>query len=306
MKFPRWAPSDLVTKYTELEPKAVAETARAEAFARGEGDMKVYDPRKALEKGELRLGMYFLGNQAQLLVLRPLITKPEMESVWRSLHRRIGGFKPAMTFPYGSREQAGNLYGACMDIELSWSNLPMRTKAESRRYYESIANLALQLSDLLLADDHNRKLLDTRAYITKEQLEVFKEGLEKDDHEMWYGFDGYLDYLLGQLIQPLPYYLLQLHHRANEFAALPLAVKQPKSKSAKCNYFIEHLSSYFRRAYRSPLHAQVATVVSVVLGIDVDEDRVRALVRSRNVGVQSRARKKLEELKGNPSGYSSS
>jgi hypothetical protein len=86
----------------------------------------------------------FLGDQAQLLVLRPLITKPEMESVWRSLHRRKGGYKPAMTFPYGSREQAGNLYGACMDIELSWSNLPMRTKAESRRYYESIANLALQ------------------------------------------------------------------------------------------------------------------------------------------------------------------
>jgi hypothetical protein len=39
----------------------------------------------------------------------------------------------------------------------------MRTKAESRRYYESIANLALQLSYLLLEDDHNRKLLDTRA-----------------------------------------------------------------------------------------------------------------------------------------------
>jgi hypothetical protein len=301
MRFPHWAPPDLVAKYAELKPKAAAEAARI-AVKKGEGVVNVYDPRKALESGTLYVGMFFLGDQAALRVLEPLITNPAMESVWRSLNRRKGSYKPVLAFAYGSREQGGSLYGTCMEIELKWSNLPRRSKAESKRYYEVIASLALQLSELLLLDDHNIELLDTRRYIKAEQIDAFKAGLEKDDHEMWYGFDGYLNYLLGELIQPLPYYLLQLHHRVKECAALPLAVRQPKSKSAKSNYYIEHLSSYFRRAYGSPLHAHVATVVGTILDAEINEDRVRALLRSRETAARKTARKKFEELKDNSFG----
>jgi len=291
MRFPAWAPPELVSLHEELKPKAAEEEKRRKAHLDGSAPMKVYDPREALEDGSLHVGKFFLGNAAQLKVLEPLVFDKRMAKVWRSLVSRTT-YKPYLFIPYGAKGKGGNLYGACMQVELEWHNLPRRTKAESKRYYESVAALAKQLGELLLQDDHNARLLDTRYYISESKLHNFTKALEADGHEIWYGFDGFLNEELGQLVQPLPYYLLQMHNKAKAMAAEPVAVKQPNSPSAKVNFYIDHLSAYFKAVYGMPLHANVATIVSVVLGKDVDEDRVRALLRSRKAATPPLTRKK--------------
>lgn len=49
--------------------------------------------------------------------------------------------------------------------------------------------------------------------------------------------------------------------------------------------------------YGQPLHAHVAAVTSAVLGKNVDEDRVRALIRSRKQAAKRYARNKTGEIR---------
>jgi hypothetical protein len=97
--------------------------------------------------------------------------------------------------------------------------------------------------------------------------------LEHDGHELWQGFDSYLDYLLSELLGTVPGILVELHKRASEQAKTPLVISQPNSPSAKVNFFIRWLSDYFIKSYGQPLHTHVAAVTNVLLGSDVDEDR---------------------------------
>lgn len=169
-------------------------------------------------------------------------------------------------------------------------------RTQSRKFYDSIATLSLQLAELLI-NESSPDLVEVRRFIDKDQHTHFMKELEHDGYDLWYGFDGYLDYLLSELLGTVPGILVKLHKRALEQAKTPLVVSQPNSPSAKVNFFIRWLSDYFVKSYGQPLHSHVAAVTNVLLGSDVDEDRVRALIRSRKVIVQRRTRQKLVQLR---------
>lgn len=209
------------------------------------------------------MGMYFIGDVAKLRIIEPLVTKPIMETVWRNLRRREMRFKQIVSLN-GDRGQPGNLVGACVEAEMRWLNLPKWTKTEYKKLHEEIASLALQLCELTTKVHNSRDLLDVRKYITDEQYKRLLDGLEYDDHEIWYGFEGYLDDVLSRVLPPVPRILLELHKRALEKAKQPRAVSQPKAPSAKLNFFISEISGYFTKSYGQPLHAHVAAVVSAL------------------------------------------
>ena len=290
LPFPTWAPTDLVQHLVELRPKAEEETKRAEA-----GEIRVLDKKTDLEKGELYVGIRFIGHSTAYKIAKALISGPGMETVWKSLQRHKHSFKP-QGFLFGGKTQARNLHGACVEAETRWINLPKRTTDESRKLHRNIAALSLELTELLLQVEA-KELLDIRQFIDKEREREFLRALEHDGHDLWPGIDGYMSHLLGNLIEPMPGLLLKLHKRALHHAENPLAVSQPNSPNAKLNYFIRELSEYFNRAYNQPLHAHVAAVVSAVLNSDVDEDRVRALIRSRKTATKNRTRKKVAEIR---------
>lgn len=279
MKIASWAPKELVDAYNDL--KAKVESTR-------DRPIKKYDPREALEAGHLYVGDYVFGEPRQLEVLTALISAPEMKKVWAALERRKESFKPADVFLFGRKTQAHNLFGACLLIEYRWVNVPMRTRAESKKLYNKIAKHTDALIDLLLHADESIHLLSMRAYVSPSRVKDFSDALFADEYaeddqqgSSFYG-DSYLEHLLFEtLFEPLPAYLLILLHRARDFAAKPAVVKRPNSKAAQANFYVERLSEYFQRAYGSPLHAHVATIVSSIFGMEMDEDRVRALLRTR-------------------------
>jgi len=219
-----------------------------------------------------------------------------MQDVWEKLERRASRFKPLIRSLHGGKTCGKNLFGACVEAEIDWGATPKMTRTQSRKFYDNIAALALQLTELLV-DESSRDLVEIRRFIEKEQLTHFVKELEHDGHELWYGFDGYLDYLLSELLGTVPGMLMKLHKRALEQAKAPLAISQPNSRSAKVNFFIRWISDYFIKSYGQPLHSHVATVTNAVLGSDVDEDRVRALIRSRKALVQRRTRQKLLQIR---------
>jgi hypothetical protein len=290
IQFPTWAPADLVQHALELRPKAEEETKRAKA-----GEIRVLDKNTDLENGELYVGMHFVGHSAEYKIAKALISEPGMETVWKNLRRHNHSFKP-IRFLFGGATQARNLHGACLEAETRWINLPKRTPTESRKLHRNIAALSLQLAELLLQVE-SRGLLDIRKFIDKGREHEFLKALVRGGYDLWPGFEGYMDHLLGGLIEPMPGLLLKLHKRSLEQAEIPMAVSRPHSRNAKVNYFIRELSEYFSRAYNQPLHAHVAAVVSAVLNADVDEDRVRALIRSRKVATKNRTRKKMAEMR---------
>jgi hypothetical protein len=273
MKIPSWAPPELVEAYKDLKAKVESKPNRP---------IPKYNPREALVAGRLYVGDYFYGEARQLEVVSALIAAAPMQKVWTALERRKDSFKPVDVFPFGKKTQAHNLLGSCLLSEYHWVNVPMRTRAESKRFYEKIAGHADALIDLLLQSDFRSHLLSMRAYVSPSRIREFSDALVDDDHPVWSGFDGYLDNLIFEaLLEPLPAYLLTLVHRARDFASQPALVKQPKSKAAQANFYVERLSDYFNRAYGTPLHAHVATIVSSIFGMEMDENRVRAFLRTR-------------------------
>lgn len=290
--FPEWAPADLAANAEALRRKAEEEIHRTKAHR-----VRALDKKSDLENERLHIGMYFVGHATQYEYSKALLTAPQMESVWKSLQRRASSFKPKrFLFGGGALSQASNLLSACVEAEVHWINIPKRTRTQSRKLHKDIASLALQLTELLLQVE-SRELLDTRKFIDEKRQKDFKKALEKDGLESWYGFDGYFDHLLGELLEPIPGVLLKLHKRALEHAEYPLAVSQPNSPNAKVHHFIVELSEYFTQAYGQPLHAHVAAVVSAVLNVEIDEDRVRALLRARKAAIKRHTRKKMDELR---------
>lgn len=290
MKLPKWAPSKLVETYKELKPNADAEQKHIEKLVASKQPSISWKTYLLREEAPY-IGPNFVGHLHQIKIATRLLTKPVMESVWKNLERRNGSFKPVLSL-YGGKEQARNLFAACVEAETRWINLPKRTKAESKRLYDDIAAMSLQLCELLIDVRGSSNFLDTRRYITQEKLKEFIDSLERDGHDIWSGFDDYLDHLLGELIPALPRILLLLNQRALEAAKNPHSVRQPRSPSAKLNFFIDELSSYFKKAYGTPLHSHVAAVVSALFDEDVAEDRVRALLRSRKSASKARSRRR--------------
>lgn len=295
MKIPNWAPPALIEKYNELKPKADTEARWAQEHKAA--NRPIQDWKTYLESNErLYTGTRFPGHLSQLNILNSLITKRVMANVWKNLGRRQDSFKPAMSL-FGGRDQARNLFGACVEAEISWINLPKRTKAESKKLHDDIAAVSLQLCGLLVEVLYTSDFSDTRRYIEKEKLKDFVEALAENGCEIWPGFDGYLDELLSGLLPAIPKILLTLHKQALEEAQNPHAVRQPNSPSAKANFFIDALSSYFKQVYGTPLHAHVAAITTALFDEDIGEDRVRALLRSRKAASKSYARKKVAEMK---------
>jgi hypothetical protein len=295
MKIAKWAPSTLVEKYKELKPKADREARWAQEHKAA--NRPIPDWKTSLESNErLCMGTQFPGHLTQLKLLNGLITKTVMADVWKNLERRQDSFKPAMSL-FGGRDQARNLFGACVEAEIGWINLPKRTKAESKKLHEDIAAVSLQLCGLLVEVLYTSDFSDTRRYIEKEKLKDFMEALAENGCEIWPGFNGYLDELLSGLLPAVPKILLTLQKQALKEAQNPHAVRQPHSPSAKTNFFIDALSSYFKQAYGTPLHAHVAAITTALFDEDIGEDRVRALLRSRKAASKSYARKKVAEIK---------
>jgi hypothetical protein len=290
IQWPNWAPADLVLHAEQLRPRVEEEKKRIKA-----AKLRIIDKKAELENRQLHIGMYFVGSTTEYRIAQALMTAAGMAAVWKNLQRRVSSFKPVRSL-HGGMAQACNLQGACVEIENRWINLPKLTRAESRKLHMNIAATSLQLTEQLLQVEA-RDLLDIRKFIDEEREKDFVKGLEKDGRELWYGFEGYLDYLLGEMLEPIPALLLKLHKRALEYANHPLVVSQPNSRNAKANYFIQELSKYFTKSYGRPLHAHVAAVVSAILQTDVSEDRVRALLRARKVAAKRFARKKLAQLR---------
>ena len=295
MHFPKWAPAELVELYREIKPRADAERKRYEEFEKaGHADV---DWKTYLESGqELPMGSSFVGEAAHLEILEALITNPVMEATWRNLLKRSSSFR-LIRMSFGGKTQVRNLLGACLRAEMNWLNVPKLTRTESVKLHEDIAAQALKLCSLLVETRQTRELVDTRKYLTSEKLQDFIDSLESDGHEIWHGIEGHIDHLLFELLPPVPRILMELHKRALEHAQYPYAVSQPNAPNARLNYFIASLHDYFTKAYGLPLHSHVAALVSAVFHEHVDEDRVRALLRSRKTASRERARKKFAKMK---------
>lgn len=292
MKFPPWTPPDLIERYKELVPKAKSEKKRIEESIgrHGHQELKIAD----CKGNEFRVGHYFLNDQSKLVILEKLSTAPDMKRVWERLAQRSKSFKPVYSL-HGGRAYSLNLFGACIDAELDWESLPKLTRTQWKRFHEDLAASSLQLAEQLL-NVSSPELLEIRRFFEKKDFEQFMEVLEGDGHDLWNGLDAYIQYALGELLGTVPGLLVKLHRRALEHAKLPQPVSQPNSPSAKANFFVRSLSAYFKRVYGQPLHAHVAIVTNTVLGSDVDEDRVRALIRSGKQTMTTLTRKKLVQL----------
>lgn len=293
IRFPSWAPPELLALHAELLPKALE--SRKQIAALKDCDVGEYDWKAAIEFDAVHIGHVFIGPDTRLQILEALLTTPQMQSVWKSLARRNASFKPQRRHLTGGLSQPGNLFGACVRAQEDWLEAPKRTKVKGRELYRDISAQALGLAELLL-EVNSRDFHSVPRFIDAERRKEFIHGLERNEHEIWYGFEGYLDHLLGELIPSIPAILLELHKRALEEMETPLAVPQPNSPSAKLRYLVRTLSTYFKAAYGTPLHAHVAAVVSAVLKVDVDEDRVRALIRLDQQASKKAAGKKMTKL----------
>lgn len=290
MSFPYWTPRELLALYKQIEPRTAEEARRRAAYVVAAEEP--YDKKDALMRGELHIGRYFVGDVAQLNILVALMQEPRMRAVWKSLERRDGGYTPIPTL-YGDQSQPGNLFGACVAALVDWINLPKRTKVEAQKIYENIASQAYQLAMALLTIE-DRELLDTRTFIDRQHRTRFLQSLKKDGHDVWYGIDGYLYHLFGELLQPLPAMLLELNTRAKNYADSPSVVGQPNSPNAWKRFLIRAVSGYFMDCYGQRLHAQTAAVATAVLQEDISEDRVRALIRIQERSRPTRTRRKVE------------
>lgn len=216
-----------------------------------------------------------------------------MQNVWENVQHRVGNSEHVRLGIYNGSSEGANLVGACFQAEQRWIRLPKWTKAEFRKIHEAIAARALQLSELLTQIHASSVLLDLREYIEQRKVSDFGTALEEGGLEDTLGLDNDLEDFVAEALPPMSGIMLKLHKRALEQARRPYGVSQPNSPNAKLNFFIQHLSNYFQKAYAQPLHAHVATIVSAIFDEEVDEDRVRALLRTRRRALQAPARKKL-------------
>jgi hypothetical protein len=293
MKIPEGTPKDLITRREEVRTKAEEQRRRRDA-----GEIRALDPRRDLENGALYLGPFFAGSIEELKVIDALIYGRSMRSVWKTLQRRSRSFRKVPGFGplYGGRTQSLDLLGACMEAKHRWINNPKLTRTQYRELHTRIANKAIELAELLLLNTNDRSLLDVRKYLSPEYFQNLLRALDMETE--FGGGTFYLEHAVGEGLPPLPGLLLELHKRATERVELPLSVPQPNSPDAEINHFIRVLSGYFIASHRQPLHATVAAVTAAVFDShDVDEDKVRALIRADKERVEQNTRRKLEELR---------
>lgn len=142
---------------------------------------------------------------------------------------------------------------------------------------------------LLVQIEHGRELLAVTKYLPTDFFKNFADSLETSEPE------GYLEFLLSENLPTIPKLLLKLHDRAKEHAEEPVGIPQPNAAGAEVHHFIRILSRYFLQSYGLPLHANVAAITTAVFKSDIEEDKVRALLRGDRASRDSRARRKIDK-----------
>jgi hypothetical protein len=275
-KFPKWAPAVLVHLHAVRQENPLPDTSITleEAFVRTGYPAAQAKARAATANAK----ELFLPEGEKNALLEKLLIDGRMESVWRTLGRRIVG---------------NNEYHRLLtDIEFAitgWRRDLQLSPVERRKFFVRVHDAAMELRDLLNSAPRYgfTTLMEPQRLITDDALRGYLEetlGIDlaqlPQDPYIKNGDDfvNYAHFWLHEVVPALEIVLLNIAVVASENIGKPPLAKKPKAKKAAEHYFIRSLSASMRRRYGQPLHDTVAAITCVVFDDDaVDSDLVRKL-----------------------------
>ncbi len=208
-------------------------------------------------------------------ILEKLITQPDMEAVWKSFHRR------------GARDDdLTHFFRVAYVGSVGPTTWEKMTRAQQRKHVKNLMTAAHRLADLLEPTPFDRApywFFDKQ--VAHQLLSLLQPGVhpakgyrEEDDAHM---LEDLLSWSWPKVSGLLHVLVLKVHTMAQEIASERPILLTPNIENARRVYFIRHLSRHLHRRYNTPLHSVVAATARTVLGdVEIDEDTVRAAVKS--------------------------
>ncbi len=248
MKYPEWAPDVLCDLH-----------------------VKVLEQCEQLDRSGSQLAPM---HEQFVSILEKMITQSDMEAVWQSLHR------------HGARDDdLGHFFHAAYvgsEGPTAWEKM---TRARQRKHVENLTTAAHRLADLLEPTPFDRapyRFLakqDAHHLLTLLQPGVHPaKGYREEDDADW--LEALLSWSWPKMSGLLHVLVLKVHTMAQEIASERPILLNPNIENARRVYFIRHLSRHLHRRYNTPLHSVVAATAQTVLGDEINEDTVRAVVRN--------------------------
>lgn len=261
--FPRWAPRALINEIPRHLENVAEEGRRSEE--------------------EQRAWMNFGGisETESLDLMIKLLTRPEMEGVWRKLDGRSARFRQdprtwvceevrdQQEKPHYSRE----VYSSCVAAIAQWRMLPKLTRAQLRQYHLRVAKHVNQLLAVLSLPGGDF-YLNWSPYIADltNLFTLLKVRTDIPGGPM----------LPPDVLPPIGQLLERMEQTARNWAENAQGiVAQPNSSEAPVRFAALWLSDFFDRCYGQRLHPIVATLTNVVMDAEISEDHIRGWLRTR-------------------------
>lgn len=202
----------------------------------------------------------------QLDVSFRLITDLRLKSVWTALRGRH----------HMSDVQIDQLVDEAVRSLLVFDTIPRRTRAKRRANLSAIAKLARNL-EARISRDLGRQSARASAYLDTHHLSrsLQRAGLQAESRELvdksvW-------KWLSTQRRPTFSDILDDLELAAMHAAQITPLLRKPRSKKAKGHYLALQLSAFFKQQFGSPLDSHVATITSVLTGLEIEPETVRKI-----------------------------
>ena len=272
MKYPDWAPPSLVEMHIEGLNEPAEYLGLEEQLSRILEEDKLAG-RVSKGKGNIRAKLYRsnlrLPQEQRTKLLGKLITDINMKKAWQAISTRKSNDNDFFHFVL-----------ACNQGVMGWRGDQKLTKAEHKKYYQKINNLASGLSELMsnaaLFHQYLPYKLNNKA--ASWLFSALNQGHDLDNNEDYNA--SYTNFLLRQVLPDLQSLLGDIAKKATQFSCEQPTVLKPNSKSEDpaAQYFIRSLSKYLKNKYGLPLHEVVAATAGVVFEQSFENDTIRRLV----------------------------
>jgi len=266
MDYPEWAPRSLVEYHKILLEDPLPIIGSEDLVARLKADERFKDyTEKQFNKiltEEYRTALFLPENEAADL-LGKLLTDIRMTPVWASLKKRTNEdhlYHQFWTF--------------CSKGIIGWrghNNITPKIRRKNLIEIEKLSEKLVSMMDSMPEFSN----FTTASTMSDKEIERFIDelGIEPD-----YIIDDMRLKISTYIPQPINI-LYDIQIKAlNHIKDEPL-VKKPNSSDAPTHYFVRTLSNYLQRTYNQPLNSVVAITTSVILDTEIDEDRVRKLIK---------------------------